>query len=185
MAWWWHWRATGRIGTQKLQLHSSSGSLGCMLSSWQSLLSSLPHSKWRCLSRSCGRCEAGHWLCGKCACAVAASGVPCKPCLSGCVPPPRVQVASWLQVEKLDASLAGAYEEWAQLDANLYHSKVWFWRWREPYRTKVLEKQPAVDAARARFDVIAKQQEQIFSDAKSQLGLWSEAGVGESRDLFW
>lgn len=63
--------------------------------------------------------------------------------------------------------------------------QVWFWRWREPHRERVLARQPAVDAAKARVEELQTQQEKLFSDAKAQLGLWSEAGVGESRQLFW
>lgn len=63
--------------------------------------------------------------------------------------------------------------------------QVWFWRWREPHRERVLARQPAVDAAKARVEELQARQEKLFSDAKAQLGLWSEAGVGESRQLFW
>ncbi|GAB4821899.1 hypothetical protein N2152v2_008945 [Parachlorella kessleri] len=89
------------------------------------------------------------------------------------------------QVEALDSTLAAAYQEYSQLEANLYADKVWFWRWRSPYRERVLKKQPAVDAAKAQVDAIKRQQERLFSEGKAQLGLWSAAGLAESRDLFW
>ncbi len=89
------------------------------------------------------------------------------------------------QVESLDGDLAKAYQHYVDLEAELSTSKVWFWRWRAAYREHVLEQQPGVDAAWARVAKLKERQERLFSDAKSQLGLWSEAGVGESRDLFW
>jgi hypothetical protein len=114
--------------------------------------------------------------------------LPSKSCHCGprCCPSPASPALPLPgQVESLDGELAKAYQEYVGLEADLSYSKVWFWRWRAGYRERVLEKQPGVDAAWASVRALHKRQEWLFNDAKSQLGLWSEAGVGESRNLFW
>ena len=40
-------------------------------------------------------------------------------------------------------------------------------------------------ALRKDFDVYNKVSQKKYSDAKAQLGVWSEAGVAEGRKLFW
>jgi hypothetical protein len=62
---------------------------------------------------------------------------------------------------------------------------VWFWRWRPEHREQVLAKRPAVEAAERRVRTLQKERDSILRDAKSALGLWSEAGVEESRELLW
>ena len=62
---------------------------------------------------------------------------------------------------------------------------VWFWRWRPEHREKVLAKQPAVKAAEKHLRFLQKERDMILRDAKSALGLWSEAGIEESRELLW
>ena len=36
-----------------------------------------------------------------------------------------------------------------------------------------------------KFAALERESQQKFSDAKAELGLWSDAGIGEGRQLFW
>lgn len=45
-----------------------------------------------------------------------------------------------------------------------------------------LAKQSVAQAAVAKLN---KQRAAVMSEAKSQLGLWSDAGIEESRETFW
>jgi hypothetical protein len=73
------------------------------------------------------------------------------------------------------------------MDAQLALKDVsaWFWRWRPEHREKVLAKRPAVYAAEERVRTLQRERDAILRDAKSALGLWSEAGLEESRELLW
>jgi len=80
-----------------------------------------------------------------------------------------------------------SYAERQRMDAQLALRDVsaWFWRWRPEHRARVLAKRPAVDAAERRVRALQRERDAILRDAKSSLGLWSEAGLEESRELLW
>ena len=63
--------------------------------------------------------------------------------------------------------------------------QVWFWRFKSDARQKVYKKMDKAKAKRKEFDVYDKESAKKFSDAKAELGVWSEAGVAEGRQLFW
>lgn len=71
----------------------------------------------------------------------------------------------------------------AELD--MAQSQVWFWRFREPYKSEVAAKRPAVAAAQAETRGLQKQYRKAVAAAKSELGVWSLAGVEEGRALLW
>ena len=47
------------------------------------------------------------------------------------------------------------------------------------------EKKAQSAEQRKEFAVLDKEAQRKFSDAKAELGLWSDAGIGEGRKLFW
>jgi len=62
---------------------------------------------------------------------------------------------------------------------------VWGWRWRQPYDKLVPPRQHVVDEAQARLRVALRERDALQSEAKSQVGLWSQYGVDEVRERFW
>lgn len=66
-----------------------------------------------------------------------------------------------------------------------YHPcQVWFWRFKPDARREVEARRPAVDAARADVEAVVARRDALWKRAKGELGLWSEAGVEEGRELF-
>lgn len=63
--------------------------------------------------------------------------------------------------------------------------KVLFWSWRSPYKERVREKQAQIDELAPRYDAMVADREATRVQARQQVGLWSEVGVGEMRALFW
>lgn len=64
-------------------------------------------------------------------------------------------------------------------------AKVWFWRFRSPHNEIVRERSKHQSEAQAVVTKLNKQRAAIMSEAKSQLGLWSDAGIEEARASFW
>jgi len=62
---------------------------------------------------------------------------------------------------------------------------VWGWRWRQPYDRLVPEAQRKVADARLVFDAESRARDDLVSEAKSNVGLWSSYGVEEVRKRFW
>lgn len=71
----------------------------------------------------------------------------------------------------------------AELD--MAQSQVWFWRFREPYKSEVAAKRPQLRAAQAETRALQKQYRKAVAAAKAELGVWSQAGVDEGRALLW
>ena len=92
---------------------------------------------------------------------------------------------SMKEVENVESKLmhAHALHEQAYLDQNQH--KVWFWRFRPEHRKLVKEKQPAVDAAYATIRDLGRVRDRHMRNAKRNLGVWSDAGVEESRAMLW
>lgn len=63
--------------------------------------------------------------------------------------------------------------------------QVWFWRFRSPHNEVVRQRLAKQYVAQAALDKLNKQRAAVMSEAKSQLGLWSDAGIEESKDTFW
>ena len=62
---------------------------------------------------------------------------------------------------------------------------VFGWRWRSPYSQQVPPRMRSVDEARGRLEFQLQQRNALISEAKAQVGIWSEYGVEEVRDRFW
>lgn len=82
-------------------------------------------------------------------------------------------------------SLARAERDLIDARVALKEVSVWFWRWRPEHRKEVLNRRPAVEAAQRKVQMLHKERDAILRDAKSALGLWSDAGLEESRELLW
>ncbi|KAL3157429.1 hypothetical protein ABBQ32_011899 [Trebouxia sp. C0010 RCD-2024] len=72
-------------------------------------------------------------------------------------------------------------------EATMYteEAKVWFWRFRSPHSEIVKQRLAKQYVAQSALDKLNKQRAALMSEAKSQLGLWSDAGVEESKQTFW
>ncbi|KAL4859320.1 hypothetical protein ACK3TF_001057 [Chlorella vulgaris] len=77
--------------------------------------------------------------------------------------------------------------EQAVMEAELDQAehKVWFWRFKEAARKEVHARQPAVEKARAKAQEIRSRHDKLIREGKAVLGVFSEAGVEEGRELFW
>ena len=97
----------------------------------------------------------------------------------------QAYTAKLTEAEGMIKSLASS--ERRLMDAELYMQEVqvWFWRWRPEHRAEVERRRPAVDAARQRVATLRQERDGILRQAKGELGLWSEAGLEESRALLW
>ncbi|KAJ1636700.1 hypothetical protein T492DRAFT_957790 [Pavlovales sp. CCMP2436] len=63
--------------------------------------------------------------------------------------------------------------------------KVFFYSWREPYKSLVAAKQAEVDAKMPELQHANAEQERLRTKARKAVGLWSEIGVSEVRAQFW
>ena len=61
----------------------------------------------------------------------------------------------------------------------------WFWRFKPAVRERVNVKKAKSADLQKKFAALEMESQQKFSDAKAELGLWSDAGIGEGRQLFW
>lgn len=78
---------------------------------------------------------------------------------------------------------AAASHAQAQMYAD--EAKVWFWRFREPHKSIVHERQQVADKwAAALADAEARREKQM-KEAKAMVGLWSDFGLSEARERFW
>jgi len=89
----------------------------------------------------------------------------------------------------VDAANLPAYHEaagnYAQAQAYADEAKVWFWRFREPHRSIVHERQHAADKWAASLSEAEAVREKQMTDAKALVGLWSDFGLSEARQRFW
>lgn len=71
----------------------------------------------------------------------------------------------------------------AQHDLDQVH--VLGWRWRTPYDKLVPPRQRMVAEAQGRLNAALRESDALKSEAKSQVGIWSQYGVDEVRERFW
>lgn len=88
-------------------------------------------------------------------------------------------------VHKVEERLAAAQRSHYDAEMKARKHKVWFWRFRSEYRNKVREHRPEIDEAYARVRALQKERDVSMKEAKGSLGLWSDAGLEESRALLW
>jgi len=89
------------------------------------------------------------------------------------------------EAEGMTKALAKAEKRMMDAEFSLKKVSVWFWRWRPEHRAAVERRQPAVDAAKQDLQALRQRRDSILREAKGALGLWSEAGIEEGRDLLW
>ena len=101
---------------------------------------------------------------------------------------PQMHEAFKLKLHEAEAfvpELTGAEHALMDRQLDVRASQVWFWRLRSPYREQVEAKRPALQDAQRRVAALHQRRDEVLRQAKQALGLWSEAGVEEGRELFW
>ncbi|CAD7698789.1 unnamed protein product [Ostreobium quekettii] len=88
-------------------------------------------------------------------------------------------------VQDAEQRLAWAYSEYVEARAQVQAAQVWFWRFRPEHRKVVRDRQVWEAQARAEVERLSAEKASKLSSAKSELGIWSEAGLSEGRALFW
>lgn len=78
-----------------------------------------------------------------------------------------------------------AYANYAAAQEQVDEVKVWFWRFREPFRTQVHERQRVADTWHTEMERLDAVRERKMKDAKAYVGLWSDFGMAEVRARFW
>lgn len=78
-----------------------------------------------------------------------------------------------------------AHQRVMRLQEELMDAKVWFWRFRAGHREHVYAVQEQLDHALAGFRELEAQRVQREQDARGVVGIWSEIGIADARDLFW
>ena len=63
--------------------------------------------------------------------------------------------------------------------------QVWFWRFRAEHRQAVHQRMAVQQERQMVVDAMNRDRDRLVSSAKASLGLWSDAGVGETRRMFW
>lgn len=81
--------------------------------------------------------------------------------------------------------LVEAEVEMAEARARVYNEQVWFWRWRPEYRVRVEAAQQQLNRVTHNLRNIYAERDALRKEAKSKVGIWSEYGFQETRDLFW
>ncbi|KAL4426500.1 hypothetical protein ABPG77_008358 [Micractinium sp. CCAP 211/92] len=106
--------------------------------------------------------------------------------------PPRVSQealaafrAKVKQAEGVVGELTLAENQLLEAELAQAQHKVWFWRLKPEARAAVAARQPAVDAAHKQVAAVRTRRNALLREAKAMLGLWTEAGVEESKELFW
>lgn len=85
-------------------------------------------------------------------------------------------------------SVAGfdeALEDLYTVQEQLYHEKTWFWSFNSAKASRVYELQGQAAKAEQRFAKLNQKREELRRDAFNIVGLFSEMGVQEARQLFW
>ena len=103
---------------------------------------------------------------------------------------------------KVEARRHIAHEEYMRAHMHTNEAKVWFWWFKSaarcdsahhpyvnsiflPFRKEVRERQVPEKEAYGHYRALDAQYRAAIQDAKSELGIWTVAGVGEIRHLFW
>jgi hypothetical protein len=101
--------------------------------------------------------------------------------------PERV-AAYQLRLKEADGLLrdvAAAERHLMEQEFRVREVQPWFWRLRPEARAAVAARRPAADAAREVAAAARGRRAAALRAAKAELGVWSEAGVEESRALLW
>lgn len=88
-------------------------------------------------------------------------------------------------VDYVEGQLSKMELKYTEAKAYADSAKVWFWRFKPEHRDQVRKRQVAEHAAWESLVQLAAVRDEKLSKAKSHLGVWSDAGVKEGRNLFW
>ena len=78
-----------------------------------------------------------------------------------------------------------AYSKFREAQEYADENKVWFWRFREPYKTLVDQRQRVADKWAAELTKAEREQEDKMKQARAYVGLWSDIGLTDLRARFW
>ncbi|TDH68775.1 hypothetical protein CCR75_000486 [Bremia lactucae] len=78
-----------------------------------------------------------------------------------------------------------AYAKYTETQAYADEAKVWFWRFREPYKSMVSERQLVADKWAAEVARTEQEMENQMKKARAFVGLWSDFGMADVRSRFW
>uniref|UniRef100_M4B3L9 Uncharacterized protein n=1 Tax=Hyaloperonospora arabidopsidis (strain Emoy2) TaxID=559515 RepID=M4B3L9_HYAAE len=78
-----------------------------------------------------------------------------------------------------------AYAKHTGAQAYADEAKVWFWRFREPYKTLVNQRQSEANKWAAELSRREEEQEDKMKKARSYVGIWSDFGLADVRARFW
>lgn len=89
----------------------------------------------------------------------------------------------------VEAADASAYEKALRKYQNArFHAdeaKVWFWRFREPHKTIVRDREKSVNEYKSKLDHLDAERERKMTKAKQFVGIWSDYGMDDVRNRFW
>ena len=95
-------------------------------------------------------------------------------CTLRLTPLPSSDLLGSLQADAESSARLRANRAWQDAELATYNTKTWFW-WANSQQRAVVGKAKAKERAAANAARgLNKQHEQLLSDAKAQLGLWSE-----------
>uniref|UniRef100_A0A7S2Z499 Uncharacterized protein n=1 Tax=Chloropicon laureae TaxID=464258 RepID=A0A7S2Z499_9CHLO len=72
-----------------------------------------------------------------------------------------------------------------QFDAELYKAKKFGWWFRSEDRKAVNEIKERMAPYEKELGALERERTKLEAEARNELGLWSEAGIREARDVFW
>lgn len=78
-----------------------------------------------------------------------------------------------------------AFDDLLIVQEKLYHAKTWFWWMSTSQSERVSALQAQEQSAAIAFESLENQRQALRKDAFGIVGLWSEYGVAEARQIFW
>nr|CCA21709.1 conserved hypothetical protein [Albugo laibachii Nc14]CCA21866.1 conserved hypothetical protein [Albugo laibachii Nc14] len=89
----------------------------------------------------------------------------------------------------VEAADAPAYEKalrkYQRARFHADEAKVWFWRFREPHKTIVRDREKSVSELKSKLDHLDADREKKMTKAKQFVGIWSDYGMHDVRNRFW
>ena len=76
-------------------------------------------------------------------------------------------------------------EQLFEINYQLQTEKVWFWRFRSPYKDTVPPLLKERKQLQNQIRALDRELKLALAEAKSHIGLWSNQGIQESRDALW
>ena len=89
------------------------------------------------------------------------------------------------KVMSMEGDFVRTTKELDKLGAELYGAKKFGWYFRSKYRAAVNEIKERMAPYEAELGGLERQRSKLEGEARGELGLWSEAGIHEAREVFW